>query len=174
MVLFGKVKKLLGARAGLEEVSHWGQALIVHSLALLPDCGFNVTSQPPAFYTMMGCMPFRYVGINPFFLRFLLVRGLATALRKVAMHKIGAKKWDHCLWDCFVGGTWRRLQLQAKELLKVPKKSLVGILFWWEWMRTMGAPLRRFQRGARTVPGMGCRSLRLYYSKESSDILLTS
>lgn len=82
--------KLLGARAGLEEVSHWGQALIVYTMTLLPDCGCN-----PAFYTMTGCMPSSYVGINPFFLKFLLVRCLATALRKVAVQKIGAKKWGH-------------------------------------------------------------------------------
>lgn len=88
--------KLLGARAWLQEVSHCGQALIFYSLALFPDCGCKVTSQPPAFYTMMECIPFSYVGINPFFLKFLLVRGLATALRKVAMQKIGAKKWSHC------------------------------------------------------------------------------
>lgn len=36
MVLFGKVMKLLGARAGLEEVSHWGQALIVIAWLYFP------------------------------------------------------------------------------------------------------------------------------------------
>ena len=64
-------------------------------MTLIPDCDCNVTSQPPTFYTMMVCIPFSFVRKKiPSFLKLILVRCLATSLRKTATQKIGTKKWD--------------------------------------------------------------------------------
>lgn len=49
VALLGKVVEPLGGEAALENMGHWGCVVRIFSLlpTLLPEYGYNVTSQPP-------------------------------------------------------------------------------------------------------------------------------